>query len=160
MQSERIGWFVSYDNRGEGKSEEVCVKFDENRHILELDMDSETDFNMERIEVPIGDGHIGIKEGWIYFPEIITMEEAQNRCSDNERLMIHVEYNDPPSSETFWGTKERWDTEPISGGKLTGRARLISKDAWLQQVPKLPIAEIIEPREETRIKKRPIGFQA
>lgn len=106
-------------------------------------MDSETDFNGERIEVPIGDGHVGIEEGWIHFPEIITMEEAQNRCSDNERLMIHVEYNDPLSSETLWATKERRDTEPISGDELTGRARLISKDAWRQQVPKLPIAEII-----------------
>ena len=144
MQFERSGWFEQYGKFGDGESEEVCVKFDENRRILELDMDSETDFNREFKEVPIGYGHVGIEEGWIYFPEVITMEEAQNRCSDDERLMIYIEYNCSPCSETSWVKKEKWDAEPRAGGELTGRARLVSTEEWLQVVRKLPVAEIIE----------------
>lgn len=142
MPFERSGWFEPYESLEGNEGKEVCVKFNEDRHILELDMYSETDFNIEKIKVPIGADHIAIKEGWIHFPDVITMEEAQSRCSNEKNLKIMVEYTRPPRSSTSWVEKRRWDVAPDFGGELTGRARLVSKDTRQQVVPNLPIAEI------------------
>ena len=143
MQFERNGWFEPYESLGENEGKEVCVKFNEVRHMLELGMSSETNFNIEQIEVPIGNGQIAIKEGFIHFPHVITMEEAQSQCLNNESLKIMVEYSRPSCSATSWVEERKWDVAPDFGGELTGRARLVSKEAWRQVIPNLPIAEII-----------------
>lgn len=140
MPFERSGWFEPYEGDNEGK--EVCVKFNENRNIVKLDMCSETDFNINLIEVPIGKGSIAIKEGLIHFPDVITIEEAQNRCSSNKSLKILVEYNRSSSIKTAWIEKDRWDAAAVGNSELRGRARLVSRNAEQQVIPNLPIAEI------------------
>ena len=112
-------------------------------------MCSETDFNINLIEVPIGADCIEIKEGLIHFPNVITMKEAQSRCLEDQSLKILIEYKRPLSSETSWIEKDRWDTIPFGIGELTGRARLVNRGAGQQVIPNLPIAEIIRSWEET-----------
>lgn len=140
MQFARSGWFEPYEGDNEGK--EVCVKFNENRNIIKLNMCSETDFNIKQIKVPIGSGCIEIQEGLIHFPDFITIEEAQSKCSNNKSLKILVEYNRSSSIKTAWIEKERWDAAVVCNGELTGRARLVSRNAGQQVIPNLPIAEI------------------
>lgn len=143
MQFERSGWFEPYEPLGENEDKEVCVKFDEDRHILELDMYSETDFSIEKIKVPIGADSVAIREGLIHFPQVITMEEAQSLCLNNESLKIMLEYSRPSCSAPSWVEKGKWDAAPNFGGELTGRARLVSKESWRQVILNLPNAEII-----------------
>ena len=142
MPFERSGWFEPYESLDGNEGKEVCVKFNEDRHVLELDMYSETDFNIEPIKVPIGADYIAIKEGWIHFPDVITIEEAQNKCSNNKSLKILVEYSRSSSIKTAWIEKERWDAAVVCNSELTGRARLVNRNAGQQVIPNLPIAEI------------------